>query len=229
MRILSTLFLAGTVLFTACQQGGGTKEVKLTTEIDSVSYSMGVSVGENIKQSGLDSMNTAAFATALADVYSESGETKVNAEEANKIIQGYFQGIQAKKGEANIQKGQQFLEQNKAREEVQVTQSGLQYEVIKEGDGPKPSAEDKVTVHYHGTLLDGSVFDSSIERGQPASFPVNGVIPGWTEALQMMSVGSKWKIYVPSELAYGARGAGGMIGPNETLIFEVELLSIDGE
>ena len=131
------------------------------------------------------------------------------------------------KGEENLKKGQAFLEANKSKDGVKTTASGLQYIVMKEGAGAKPTLNDKVTTHYHGTLIDGTVFDSSVERGQPASFPVSGVIPGWTEALQMMTVGSKYKLFVPANLGYGERGAGGKIGPNSVLIFEVELISID--
>ncbi|MGB0931993.1 MAG: FKBP-type peptidyl-prolyl cis-trans isomerase, partial [Chitinophagales bacterium] len=123
----------------------------------------------------------------------------------------------------------EFLTKNKERSEIKVTDSGLQYEVMTEGTGAIPSAEDKVKVHYHGTLMDGKVFDSSVDRGEPAEFPVGGVIKGWVEALQLMPTGSKWKLYIPSDLAYGERGAGGDIGPHETLIFEVELLEILGE
>ena len=123
--------------------------------------------------------------------------------------------------------GSSFLIENAKKEGVITTSSGLQYEIISNGTGATPSESDKVTVHYHGTLLDGTVFDSSVDRGQPATFPVNGVIPGWVEALQLMNVGSKYKLYIPSDLAYGERGAGGAIGPNATLIFEVELLSIN--
>ena len=126
----------------------------------------------------------------------------------------------------NIAAGAKYLEENKKREGVKVTESGLQYEVLTAGSGPKPAASDTVSVHYHGTLLDGTVFDSSVERGVPAEFAVGGVIPGWTEALQLMPTGSKWKVVIPSELAYGPRGAGRDIGPHATLVFEVELLDI---
>ncbi|MFQ5448203.1 MAG: FKBP-type peptidyl-prolyl cis-trans isomerase, partial [Saprospiraceae bacterium] len=127
----------------------------------------------------------------------------------------------------NLEEGRAFLEANKKREGVHVTESGLQYEILKEGSGPTPKAEDKVRVHYHGTLIDGTVFDSSVERGEPITFPVTGVIKGWVEALQMMQAGAKWKLFIPSNLAYGERGAGAQIGPNAVLIFEVELLGIE--
>ena len=143
------------------------------------------------------------------------------------LIQDYFVELSQKKSQEAISAGQAFLDENGKKEGVTTTASGLQYEVLTNGTGATPIESDQVTVHYHGTLVDGTVFDSSVERGQPATFPVNGVIPGWVEALQLMNVGSKYKLYIPSDLAYGERGAGGSIGPNETLIFEVELLSIN--
>ena len=147
-------------------------------------------------------------------------------EESRKFIQGYFQKLAKIQGDKNKTEGEEFLAKNKEKEGVKTTDSGLQYEIIKEGTGPKPKETDKVKVDYTGTLIDGTVFDSSVQRGQPATFGVNQVIPGWTEALEMMPVGSKWKIYIPSDLGYGERGAGKDIGPNSTLIFEVELLDI---
>jgi FKBP-type peptidyl-prolyl cis-trans isomerase FklB len=136
------------------------------------------------------------------------------------------QKMQMQQANAMAAAGEQFLKQNATRPGVQVTASGLQYEVVKEGKGPKPEASSTVRVHYHGTLVDGTVFDSSVQRGEPLEFPVNGVIAGWTEALQLMTQGSKWKLYIPHELGYGARGAGGVIGPYTTLIFEVDLLRV---
>ena len=141
-----------------------------------------------------------------------------------------FDKLNQAKGEklaANLKAGEDFLEQNKQREGVKTTPSGLQYEVLTEGTGPKPKATDNVKCHYHGTLIDGTVFDSSVQRGQPATFPLNMVIKGWTEALQLMPVGSKWTLFIPSSLGYGSRGAGGSIPPNATLIFDVELISIN--
>ena len=153
-------------------------------------------------------------------------ETKMTSDEARTFVQGYFQKIAKAEGEKNKKEGEKFLADNKTKDGIKVTDSGLQYEVLKEGTGPKPKATDKVKVDYTGKLLDGTVFDSSVERGKPATFGVNQVIPGWTEALQMMPVGSKWRIFIPSDLAYGPRGAGKDIGPNSTLIFDVELLGI---
>jgi FKBP-type peptidyl-prolyl cis-trans isomerase len=153
-------------------------------------------------------------------------ETAMNEEEANNFIRTYLETAGKKEAQKNLEEGNAFLEQNKAREGVTTTESGLQYEVITAGTGEKPTAENQVRVHYHGTLIDGKVFDSSVDRGEPAVFGVNQVIPGWTEALMLMPVGSKWKVYLPSNLAYGEQGAGQDIAPNSALIFEVELLEI---
>ena len=146
--------------------------------------------------------------------------------EAREIVNKYFEELEAKMGAVAIEQGQAFLEENKKGPGVVVLPSGLQYEIIKEGTGKKPKATDQVRCHYEGTLIDGTLFDSSIQRGEPAVFGVNQVIPGWVEALQLMPEGSKWKLYIPSELGYGARGAGEMIPPHSTLIFEVELLEV---
>ncbi|MEC8273499.1 MAG: FKBP-type peptidyl-prolyl cis-trans isomerase, partial [Bacteroidota bacterium] len=164
--------------------------------------------------------------SAFSDAYF-GNEVIINEEDANMLLQEYYIELSQKKSQEAISIGQAFLDENAKNEGVITTASGLQYEVINKGTGATPVESDQVTVHYHGTLVDGTVFDSSVERGQPATFPVNGVIPGWVEALQLMNVGSKYKLYIPSDLAYGERGAGGSIGPNETLIFEVELLSIN--
>lgn len=203
-----------------------TSNTDLSTKLDSISYSLGVSVANNLKSSGFESVESAAISAAFNDVFSEN-DVKISEEDANALIQDYFMEMTLKKSEDATQKGQVFLDENSKKEGVVTTASGLQYEVLTEGQGAKPGASDNVTVHYHGTLIDGTVFDSSVDRGQPASFPVNGVIQGWVEALQLMNVGSKYKLFIPSNLAYGERGAGGSIGPNETLIFEVELLSIN--
>lgn len=212
---------------TACE-GQKNKEANtaLKTQIDSVSYGIGASIGQNLKKDGLDVISVDILAKAINDAF--KGDTTVmKLADAQGVIQSYMMGVEKKKGEANIEKGKKFLEENGKKPGVITLPSGLQYQIIKEGTGPKPALTDKVTTHYHGTLMDGTVFDSSVERGQPAQFPVNQVIPAWTEALQLMPVGSKWKLFAPANLAYGERGAGGKIGPNETLIFEVELLSID--
>jgi len=154
------------------------------------------------------------------------GKAKISEEDANALVQKFFAEAGDRESQANLEEGNKFLEENKGREGITVTESGLQYEVLTEGTGAKPTAADQVRVHYHGTLIDGTVFDSSVDRGEPAVFGVGQVIPGWTEALQLMPIGSKWKVYLPSNIAYGERGAGGDIGPNSALIFEVELLEI---
>ncbi len=219
------LLIAGT----SCQQGG-TKNVKLETEIDSVSYAIGLLVGaNNLKQLGSapggSELDVAIMSSAFSAASLEE-EMIITEEEANSMVQTFFQNAGKRKGQESLEVGNAFLETNKARDGVTVTESGLQYEILKEGTGAIPTATDKVRVHYHGTLIDGTVFDSSVDRGEPATFGVGQVIKGWTEALQLMPVGSKWKLVIPSALAYGERGAGGDIGPNETLIFEVELLEI---
>lgn len=199
---------------------------KITNDVDSVSYSLGVNIGENIKAQFPD-IDLKNFELAIKDVLDNKKEPKISGADAQKIIQDFFKKQQEKASESIIDEGEKFLEDNKKRKGVITLESGLQYEILKSGEGAKPSLEDQVTTHYHGTLIDGTVFDSSVERGQPATFPVGGVIKGWTEALQLMAVGSKWKLFVPYSLAYGERGAGPQIGPYTTLIFEVELIKIN--
>lgn len=194
-------------------------------ELEKVSYSIGINVATSIKSEGLDSINSFYISKGFQDVF-ENKDLAINLEESNKIIGEYFNKKQDAKNERLAIDSKIFLEQNKQKDGVMTTESGLQYLILSEGKGNNPTLNDNVTVHYHGTLIDGTIFDSSVDRKQPATFPLNGVIPGWQEALQMMSVGSKWKIFIPSELAYGESGAGA-IGPNSTLIFEVELLSIN--
>ena len=197
-----------------------------TTKMDTLSYSVGVLLAKNLKNQGLDQVDSKSLSQAIEDVL--GGKTlQVSPEEANAIFRKYMTEKQSRAKLENLEKGNAFLTANAKREEVNTLESGLQYEVMKRGDGPSPKATDKVTVHYHGTLINGTVFDSSVNRGEPATFPVNGVIKGWVEALQLMAVGDKWKLFIPANLAYGERGAGGDIGPNETLIFEVELLKIN--
>ena len=215
-------------LSASCQQGG--KKVKLVSNIDSVSYAIGVLVGSNnLKQletaPGGDEINKEAMAAAFRA--STLGEDSIiSPEQANALVQKFFEGAGERKAQKNLEEGNAFLEKNKARAGVTTTESGLQYEVLTAGTGPMPTAADQVRVHYHGTLINGKVFDSSVDRGEPVVFGVGQVIPGWTEALQLMPVGSKWKIYLPANIAYGERGPGGDIGPNSALIFEVELLEI---
>lgn len=213
---------------TAKQETG----VVLQSEDQKASYAIGMRFGEGMGRD-LKELDVKAFYQGFEDGFGgkESKMTQeemvasMNALQARKMKEQ--QDAQAKALEANQSEGAAYLEQNKAREGVTVTESGLQYEVITKGEGESPDENDKVNVHYHGTLPDGTVFDSSVERGEPISFPVNGVIKGWTEALQLMKVGDKWKLFIPSDLAYGARGAGPKIGPNQVLVFEVELLGVE--
>jgi FKBP-type peptidyl-prolyl cis-trans isomerase FklB len=199
---------------------------KMKNEVDSVSYSLGVNIGENIK-SQFPNIDLKNFESGIQDVLSDKKEPKIEGQDAQKVIQEYFTKQQEKASEGKIEEGKAFLAENGIRKEVITLESGLQYEILNSADGPKPTLNDQVTTHYHGTLLDGTIFDSSVDRGQPATFPVSGVIKGWTEALQLMSVGSKWRLFVPYDLAYGEKGASAQIGPYSTLIFDVELLKIN--
>lgn len=198
----------------------------MAEDFKKVSYSLGVSIGRNLQSQGLKGLDVPEFTEAINAVFN-GGTTKISDEEVVETLNQYFGALQSKMQEANKAQGKAFLDENKAKEGIITTASGLQYKILTEGTGEKPTLDSKVTTHYHGTTIDGKVFDSSVQRGQPASFPVNGVIKGWTEALQLMPVGSKWRLFIPSELAYGERGAGNDIAPHATLIFDVELLSID--
>ena len=197
----------------------------MKNELEKLSYSLGVNIGTSLKSQGFDKLDPLVVGQAINDVL-VGADLKMNDQEAGAFINEYFGKLQAKKHEGAITAGVEFLAANSKKEGVTTLDSGLQYEVMNEGSGEKPSLTSTVTTHYHGTTIDGKVFDSSVQRGSPASFPVNGVIAGWTEALQLMPVGSKWKLFVPSDLAYGERGAGEAITPHATLIFEVELLDI---
>ncbi len=199
--------------------------MKYNNEMDKVSYSLGLSIASNLISSGVKTINMEAFNDALSTVFAGK-MPEIMPDEANNILQDYFEKLQKAQGDAAKEAGAQFLAENKNKEGVVTLSSGLQYKILKAGDGPKPKASDTVKCHYEGRLINGQVFDSSIKRGEPAEFPVSGVIAGWVEALQLMPVGSKWQLYIPSELAYGSHGAGQSIGPNETLIFDVELLAI---
>ncbi len=201
------------------------EQMDLSNELDSISYSLGVNIAENLKVQGLDSVNADAVKAGFEDVFG-GDSTKITPEQASQMLQDYFAKIQAVKAEKMKAVGREFLEENGKRAEVTTTASGLQYEVLTEAEGAKPKATDQVTVHYHGTLIDGTVFDSSVQRSQPATFGLNQVIKGWTEGVQLMSVGSKYRFFIPYDLGYGERGAGGQIGPYATLIFDVELLEI---
>lgn len=194
--------------------------------MDKFSYAIGLGIGQNLLSMGAKGLVVEDFAQAIKDVL-DGNKTAITHTEARDIVNKYFEEMEQKINAANIEAGKKFLEENKKRPGVVTLPSGLQYEVIKEGNvGKYAKATDRVKCHYEGTLIDGTLFDSSIKRGEPAVFGVNQVIPGWVEALQLMPEGAKWKLYIPSELAYGAQGAGEMIPPHSTLIFEVELLQI---
>lgn len=203
-------------------------------ELNRLSYALGLSMGNNFRASGIDSIDVQDFADGVAAVF--NGVTpKMSYDEAKEEIRKYFTALEERQqaearvaSEANAKAGREFLDKNGKREEVKITPSGLQYEVIEEGNGTTPKATDRVTVHYTGRLIDGTVFDSSEERGEPATFGVNQVIPGWVEALQMMKEGAKWRLFIPSNLAYGSQGVPG-IGPDQTLIFDVTLLKVEGK
>lgn len=198
----------------------------LQTEVDKASYCLGLNIASSLKNEGISTINADAFAQGIRDLL-ENNKLQIPITEASQIVQSFLSQAQSKKFEKNIREAQEFLAENAKRSEVTELPSGLQYEILVEGKGAIPSASSTVTTHYHGTLIDGTVFDSSVQRNQPASFPVNGVIKGWVEALQLMPVGSKWKLFIPSELAYGANPhPGGPIEPHMALIFEVELLEI---
>lgn len=200
--------------------------------MDKLSYALGMSMGHNFKGTGIKTLNSADFAAGVASVY-DGVKPEMTFDEAKRIVNEYFAKLEAemqaeaaKQGEVNRKNGEAFLSENAKREGIKVTESELQYEVLESGKGDSPKASDNVEVHYTGKLIDGTVFDSSVERGVPASFGVTQVIPGWVEALQLMHEGDKWRLYIPSDLAYGPNGAGGVIGPNMTLIFDVELLRV---
>jgi FKBP-type peptidyl-prolyl cis-trans isomerase len=204
------------------------KGTALESLTDSVSYSFGLLIGDNMKTQGVKEVNQDLFLKGFNTGY--SGEQLfLTKEDANAIVQEYFNNLIMNEKAENLQESIDFLLANKEKEGVVTLPSGLQYKVLEAGEGPSPKPEDQVKVHYTGTLIDGTIFDSSIERGEPIVFGVSQVIPGWTEALQMMSPGARWMLYIPPALAYGENGAGGVIGPNQALIFEVELIEINPE
>jgi FKBP-type peptidyl-prolyl cis-trans isomerase FkpA/FKBP-type peptidyl-prolyl cis-trans isomerase FklB len=231
-KILTSLLVVGLVFAVGgCQKGAADKK-ELKTETEKVSYAIGMDIGNSLKRLDAD-IDTNALRQGVQDVL-KGEKTLMTQEEVMKTMQEFAKNLQAsqeqktnEKAAKNLEEGKKFLEENAKKEGVTTTKSGLQYQVITEGKGPKPKGNDRVSVHYKGTLLDGTTFDSSYDRGQPATFPLNAVIPGWTEGVQLMSVGSKYKLWIPAELGYGERGAGPKIGPNATLTFEVELLSIE--
>jgi FKBP-type peptidyl-prolyl cis-trans isomerase FklB len=224
-------FVAVVVLAVFTGLASAQDKVVLKTDKDKVSYSIGLDIGTNFKRQSVD-LNAKALAAGIADGLS-GGKPLLAEDEVRKVLAEFRQQMGAKAQQAaqqlaekNQKEGETFLAENKKKKGVITLPSGLQYQVIKEGTGKIPKASETVTTHYRGTLIDGTEFDSSYKRGEPASFPVNGVIKGWTEALQLMKVGSKWQLFIPASLAYGPQGAGQLIGPNATLIFEIELLSI---
>ena len=223
MKKINLLIVSIALVFSSCTQNASYKIPE--TEMEKVSYSLGVNMASSVKQQGMDTIDANAVAKAFSDVF-EGNDLDISEEESMTILQDFFGKMQSERSAEASESGVAYLSENGSKEGVITTESGLQYEVINSGSGEKPTASDQVTVHYHGMLTDGTVFDSSVDRGQPATFGVTQVIKGWTEALQLMSVGDKWKLTIPSGLAYGDQGAGGMIGPGATLVFEVELLGI---
>lgn len=194
--------------------------------MDKLSYAWGMAFGHQLRGMGVTNIDFKDFDEALHDAF-DGKEAKLSPEEANKIIQEYLQELAAKKTAEMKEAGEKFLAENLKNENVKSTPSGLQYVVEKEGTGAQPTAEDEVTVHYTGKLLDGTVFDSSVSRGEPATFPLNRVIPGWTEGVQLMKEGAKYTFFIPSDLAYGPQGVPNAIPPHSTLIFDVELIKVN--
>ena len=233
MKKLNLTFIIAAIALYACNSNGK-KSQKLETQIDSVSYSLGTFNALQLQGQGLDDINSDAVSMGIEHVFNNDS-VLISQEEAQNILENYFKALQEKQEAERLKKedslaavAKAWIEERVVNEQIQTTSSGLQYEILVNGEGDtNPTAENEVTVHYHGTLVDGTVFDSSIKRGEPVSFPLNGVIPGWVEALQLMQVGDKWKLTIPGNLAYGDNGipqAG--IPPNATLVFIVELLSI---
>lgn len=223
VAILSVAVLA------SCQKSNQTVgKVVLKSSVDSLSYALGVNIANNFQNNKLEELNFKAFARGIQDIYKgDSSNIKMTSEDAVKFIQDYFTKKEDEKAAKNLEESNKFLEENKTKEGVLVDSTGLQYKVITEGTGAQPVAEDMVKVHYTGTLIDGTKFDSSYDRGEPAQFKLNQVIKGWTIGVQKMKVGAKYMLYIPADLAYGKQvRPGGPIGPNQALIFEVELLEI---
>ena len=222
-RLAPAIALVGLVLAGCDSQ----TSVKLDTPAQKASYGIGLNMGKSLAQEGMDDLDSKAVALGIEDAIGKK-EQKLTDEQLMEAFSALQKRAEERMAEANAkaaEAGKKFLEENAKREGVVVLSSGLQYEVLTEGSGARPTREDSVRTHYHGTLIDGTVFDSSYQRGQPAEFPVGGVIAGWTEALQLMNAGSKWRLYVPSELAYGAQAVGS-IPPHSVLVFDVELLEV---
>jgi FKBP-type peptidyl-prolyl cis-trans isomerase len=223
--ILTALLSLASAGMMQAQEGKGAAAVPAEPTASDVGYALGCLIGKNISSQGLKP-DFEALVKGLKETM-EGKKPTLSDQQLQETIQKHQMAAAAAAGPKNTEAGKAFLDKNGKREGVKTTASGLQYEVLKAGEGAKPAATDTVKVHYHGTLIDGTVFDSSVDRGEPISFPLNRVIKGWTEGVQLMPVGSKYKFVIPSDLAYGAQGAGGKIGPNATLIFEVELLAIE--
>ena len=231
MKKISVLVATAIVAMGIKSCGDSHKSASLKTAADSVSYAIGISTGagykENLKTLPGDPANVDdLIAGFIQAIKGDSSAMKMTPQAAQAYVQTYFMEASARDAKKTKEEGEKFLAENKSKKDVFTTESGLQYQVVTEGTGDKPTATDKVKVHYTGTLLDGTKFDSSVDRGEPMEFPVNGVIKGWTEVLQLMPVGSKYIVWIPSDLAYGERGAGQDIKPNSTLKFEIELLEI---
>ena len=223
-KIIITSLVASVIFgLTACNSISS-KTTKPKDDKDSLSYMIGISVGHTLKAQKIEGINAKLLAQGIEEVL--TNDSAMSIAEANAFINEYFMKMAEVEGEKNLEKGEAFLAENKTKEGVVETESGLQYKVLVEGTGASPTVTDRVRCHYEGRLIDGTVFDSSYERGQPAEFSLQGVIRGWTEGLQLMKEGGKYELYVPADLAYGKRGGGQIIGPNETLIFTIELLEI---
>jgi len=232
MKQFSYLVLAITLLsFAACNNGGSSSisggDAELNNELDSVSYSIGVAIAQNMKRDGLDDINIQSLSAGIAQVLNDDS-LSIDAKDGQAKLQAYFQKIRLQKLQKNKEEGEKFLEENKTKDGIVVLESGLQYKVITKGEGPMPNDSSTVKVHYTGTLIDGTKFDSSQDRGQPLETKVKGrIIKGWTEILKVMPVGSKYMVYIPTELGYGTQvRPGGVIEANMALIFEMELLEI---
>jgi FKBP-type peptidyl-prolyl cis-trans isomerase FklB len=214
-------------IFTACNVQKSIQKSEIQSSADSLSYCIGISVASNLKEQGIPQLNEVILAKAIQDVYTTDQQLLIDATASQDFIMAYFTKEEAKKYEEIKTSGENFLKENAVKEGVITLESGVQYKILEAGSGKIPIAEDMVTTHYHGMLVDGTVFDSSIERGEPVSFPVDGVIEGWQEVLKLMPTGSTWEVYIPYDKAYGANGVGEVIPPFSALIFKVQLLSID--
>ncbi len=224
-RLLLTGAGLGLVALSACDKIPGSQP-KLSSAKDSLSYAIGVSIGRGMKSQGVDTLVDATMLQNTVASAIKGDSMQMTDAQANQFIQQYFMQLQTKKVSTNMESGKKFLDDNRKKSGVQTTSSGLQYVVMKEGTGPQPKATDSVTVHYVGTTSGGKEFDSSVKRGEPATFVLNQVIPGWTEGVQLMKEGAKYKFFVPSELGYGPQGSPPVIEPNSVLVFEVELLKV---